>query len=410
MTDLDKSLPASLRSMGSHPAQRPDWANLQVLHRNTLPPRADFNTYTTEQDALARDVSKAKACSLAGRWKFHLANSPFDAPDGFEAPSFDTSKWSDIQVPSMWQMKGFGKGPQYVNVQFPFFVDPPYPPYDDNETGSYVTKFTIPKTLQDDQIRIRFEGVDSAYHVWVNGKQIGYSQGSRNPAEFDITEHVNLYGENLLAVRVYQYCDASYIEDQDQWRISGIFRDVFLLGFPKQVHFQDFTIETDLDQNYRDATLKVQVELSGSAKVDVKLLDAERKPIATDNWKASRTSSCSIPVKNPHKWTAETPYLYDLVIALDGKQFVAHRVGFRKVELKDGLIKVNGQRIVIKGANRHEHHPLHGRSIPYEFMKQDLLLMKTHNINAIRTCHQPADVRMYDLADELGLWVMVREL
>jgi beta-galactosidase len=395
--------------MGSFPEHRPDWSNLSVLHRNTLPPRANFKIFTSESEALARDESKARVHSLAGTWKFHLASNPFEAPEGFEVADFDKSQWSDIPVPSMWQLQGFGKGPVYTNVAFPIFVDPPHAPFDDNECGSYVTSFTVPKHLEDDQLRLRFEGVDSAYHVWVNGKQVGYSQGSRNPAEFDITEYIKRGEENVLAVRVYQFCDATYIEDQDQWRMSGIFRDVFLLGFPKTTHFQDFSVQTIFDKSYENATLEVQVDVQGQCSVDLKLLDAEQQQVATDTQTAkdSGTVKFSVPVSTPHKWTAETPYLYQLVLSLGDDQFVTHRVGFRQVELKDGLIKVNGQRIVIKGANRHEHHPVHGRTVPYEFMKQDLLLMKTHNINAIRSCHQPSDPRLYDLADEMGFWVMV---
>lgn len=200
--------------MGKHPEQVPDWANLSVLHRNTLSPRANFHLYGSEEEALTRDIGKAKALCLSGTWKFHLSNSPFDAPDGFESTSFDSSKWSDIAVPGMWQMQGYGRGPHYTNVQYPFHVDPPNPPYNDNECGCYITNFKIPENLQDHQLRLRFEGVDSAFHVWMNGKEVGYSQGSRNPSEFDVTEYVQKGKANILAVRVYQFCDGSYIEDQ----------------------------------------------------------------------------------------------------------------------------------------------------------------------------------------------------
>ena len=158
--------------MGSFPEDRPDWSNLSVLHRNTLPPRANFKIFNSENEALSRDETKARVQTLAGTWKFHLANSPFEAPEGFEVADFDKSQWSDIPVPSMWQLQGFGKGPVYTNVAFPIYVDPPHAPFDDNECGSYVTSFTVPKQLEDDQLRLRFEGVDSAYHVWVNGKQV----------------------------------------------------------------------------------------------------------------------------------------------------------------------------------------------------------------------------------------------
>lgn len=200
----------------------PDWSNLEVLHKNTLLPRAYFHVYNSEDDALTYDASKSRTHSLSGTWKFQHSWSPFEAPEGFESPSFDTSSWNDIAVPGMWQLQGFGKGPQYTNVQFHIPVDPPNVSFTDNETGSYVKNFRIPDGLKGNQIRLRFEGVDSSYHVWVNGKAVGYSQGSRNPDEFDITEFVDQDGDNTIAVRVYQLCDGSYIEDQDQWWLSGM--------------------------------------------------------------------------------------------------------------------------------------------------------------------------------------------
>jgi beta-galactosidase len=197
-----------------HPSAVPDWNNLDVLHRNTLPPRAYFHVYDSEAEALTYDTTKSRTHLLSGTWKFQHSYSPFEAPEGFEAPSFDTSSWGDIIVPGMWQLQGYGKGPQYTNVKYHIPVDPPNVPYTENETGSYLTKFTIPEKLKGSQIRLRFEGVDSSFHVWVNGTEVGYSQGSRNPDEFDITQFVDEDGENTLAVRVYQHCDGTYIEDQ----------------------------------------------------------------------------------------------------------------------------------------------------------------------------------------------------
>ncbi|KAI0599757.1 hypothetical protein F4775DRAFT_108410 [Biscogniauxia sp. FL1348] len=398
---------------------RPDWNNLAVLHRNTLAPRANFHVYNTALDALAHDASRARTHPLSGSWHFHHAANPFEAPMGFEDPSFRTTGpvWHLIPVPSMWQLHGYGRGPQYTNVNFPIPVDPPNVPLAENETASYVRKFVVPDSLRPNnggaaQIRLRFEGVDAAYHVWVNGKEVGYHQGSRNPAEFDITDVLNPQGENTLAVRVYQYCDATYIEDQDQWRMSGIYRDVHLLGFPAESRIEDLFIQTKLDSQYVNADLKVRVDVTGSGELKLELYDPEKKSVVVSDTRSvsggdGRASvDFSLPVENPHKWTAETPTLYHLVVSLDGTSFVSQRVGFRQVEMKDGLIKVNGKRIVLKGANRHEHHPEFGRAVPYEFMKRDLMIMKEHNINAIRTCHQPSDVRLYDLADELGFWVM----
>ncbi|KAG4433632.1 hypothetical protein IFR05_010878 [Cadophora sp. M221] len=405
-TSPTSSEPEDLEMAETHtfPKNLPDWSNLKVLHRNTLPARASFFLYNTPEDALARDTTKSKTLSLSGTWKFNVAKSPFDTPENFQEPKFDTAKWGDIVVPGMWQLQGYGKGPNYLNIKYPFPVDPPHVPYDDNETGSYIRTFTVPESFKDHQLRLRFEGVDSSYHVWVNGTEVGYSQGSRNPSEFDITSLIDLEGENTLAVQVYQFCDGSYIEDQDQWWLSGIFRDVNLLAFPK-THIQDFQIETRLDSEYKDATLKIRLDMSENSQVDIKLLDASGATIATVSQKSAANTNFNIPVKNPHKWTAETPYLYQLVISTPDCA-VQQRVGFRTAELKKGVFVVNGKPVKFRGVNRHEHHPDHGRAVPYDFMVKDLLIMKTHNINAIRTSHQINDPRLYDVADELGLWVM----
>ncbi|KAJ4301108.1 hypothetical protein N0V90_003198 [Kalmusia sp. IMI 367209] len=395
---------------GVKPAKIPDWNNNKILHRNTLPVRAYFHNYTSEADALSRDVSKSKTHSLSGTWKFKLANSPFEAPEGFEASSFDTSSWSDIAVPGMWQLQGFGRGPQYTNVKYPIHVDPPNVPFFDNETGSYSRKFTVPKEFKEDQIRLRFEGVDSSYHVWINGKEVGYSQGSRNPDEFDVTDFVDLERENTIAVQVYQWCDGTYIEDQDQWWLSGIFRDVFLVAFPKASRIENLHIQTLLDSSYKDAELKVSLETKGTGGINLKLFDADKSPVTsaatTLNSESDRKWTISLRGQNPHKWTAESPYLYHLIISLDSTQYISVRVGFRQVEIKDGLLKVNGKRVVFRGTNRHEHHPKFGRAVPLEFLKHDLLTMKRHNINAIRTSHQLNDPRLLHLADEMGFWMI----
>jgi beta-galactosidase len=192
----------------------PDWSNLSVLHRNTLYPRAWFYNYTSEKEALSRDVTKSQIFSLSGTWKFHLTPYPLEPASEFFAPGFDTSAWDDIAVPGMWQLQGHGKGPQYTNVNFPWPVNPPHIPFDDNETGHYVRTFRVPQSFRGMQVRLRFEGVDSGFHVWVNGKEVGYSQGARNPSEWDVSEFVEWEGENTLAARVYQRCDGTYLEDQ----------------------------------------------------------------------------------------------------------------------------------------------------------------------------------------------------
>jgi beta-galactosidase len=389
---------------GSFPPSRPDWSNVEVIHRGTIPPRSYFFPFDKEAAAVKADREESCSLNLSGTWKFQHSKSPFTAPQGFEQPDHNTTDWSNIQVPGHWQLQGWGY-PHYTNVNYIIPVDPPNVPYDDNQTGSYVKKFTLPGAFGDQQCRLRFEGVDSAFHVYLNGHEIGYSQGSRNAHEFDVTSQLNKSGDNTLAVRVYQWSDASYIEDQDQWRMSGIFRDVLLVAFPS-AHIEDFHVQTLLDDKYQDAELQVNVKAVGDGSVGLKLLDGSGQVVASDTKQASTEQTAfSLKITNPKKWTAESPNLYKLVLAFNDR-YISQNVGFRRIEITDGIYKVNGQRIVFRGANRHEHHPEHGRAVPYDFMKQDLLTMKKHNINAIRTCHQPSDPRLYSLADELGFWVM----
>lgn len=412
------------------PPSTPDWNNLQVLHRNTLPPRAHFFLYDSADDALSRDVSRSGSQLLSGEWLFNLAKSPLEGPTDFHQHTHSdlASKhgWDKqtIRVPGMWQLQGYGKGPQYTNLNFPFPVDPPRVPVDDNECGRYVTSFDLDANDRGRHLRLRFEGVDSAFTVWVNHHEVGYSQGSRNPSEFDITRFVSCPGTNSLHVEVYQRCDGSYIEDQvsppdnsgisassaahlclqDQWWLSGIFRDVWLLKIPA-IFFEDIHVQTILDDQYRDATLVANVKVSSAAEVTLRLLDADGS-LVTKRTKTGRgTVSFEIPVKEPHKWTAETPYLYNLVLSFPGCA-LAERVGFRRTELIDGVFCVNGKPVKLRGVNRHEHHPDHGRAVPYDFLKADLIRMKQHNINAIRTSHYINDPRLYELADELGLWIL----
>ncbi|KAL3492369.1 glycosyl hydrolases family 2, TIM barrel domain-containing protein [Aspergillus germanicus] len=396
--------------MNSFPKDKPDWNNLAVLHRNVLPARASFFNYSSVEKGLTYNEDAAEKISLNGTWKFHHSASPFEAPDEFISGEFDSSQWGDIVVPSSWQLEGYG-GPQYLNSSYGIPVDQPNVPFEDNQTGSYIRRFTIPTAFKDSQLRLRFEGVDSAFHCWINGIEVGYSQGARNPSEFDVTDLVRSQEENRLCVRVYQYCDGSYIEDQDQWRLSGIFRDVNLLAFPKS-HIQDFHVSTTFDEKYLDAELSISVELENSScstELSIELLDGNKTVLIAQKMESidphTRRRTFSIPIEAPKHWTAETPNLYHLVLRF-GSQVIVQRVGFRQVEIRAGIILVNGKRVVFKGANRHEHHPRTGRTVPYDFLRRDLLMMKRNHFNALRTCHQPSDPRLYDLADELGLWVM----
>jgi beta-galactosidase len=295
---------------------------------------------------------------LSGKWKFKHADNPFEAPQGFELPGFDVSDWSDIQVPGHWQLQGWRK-PHYSNVNFIFPVDPPNISLNQNQTGSYITKFTVPErfSTHSHQLRLRFEGVDSAFHVFLNGQQIGYSEGARNPSEFDISDFV-IEQENVLAVRVYQFCNGSYLEDQDQWRMSGIFRDVLLVAFPKNQHVRDFHIQTELDDDYKDARLSVKVKAHGEGLIQLKLFDGSRVAASAEQESTAPSKACvtrfNLPISRPRLWSADSPYLYKLVITFGGR-CIMHEVGFRRIEIKNGIFLVNGQRIVFRGVNRHEH-------------------------------------------------------
>ncbi|KAI0868274.1 glycoside hydrolase family 2 protein [Hypoxylon argillaceum] len=409
-SDLKVEAPSHLEQAVSevNPTNLPDWSNLKVIHRNTLPPRSHFHLYNTEEDAILGDVSnKSRAALLSGTWGFHLSTSPFKGPLDFYEPDFDHSDWKLITVPGMWQCQGFGKGPQYTNVNYPFPVDPPHVPYDENECGRYILRFEVPDRLKDgSHWRLRFEGVDSAFTVWVNGREVGYSQGSRNPSEFDVSDFINLNDENTLCVEVYQRCDGSYIEDQDQWWLSGIFRDVWLHSFPES-HFEDFHIQTLLDDDYLDANLVVDIKLNKPGEtVLMKLLDREGNIVANQEHSLdTNTGKLEYRMSKPEKWTAETPYLYSLILHL-GNACVAQKVGFRRTELIKGVFCVNGNPIKIRGVNRHEHNAESGRTVPYRDLLQDFAIMKSFGINAIRTCHYINDPKFYDLADILGFWVL----
>ncbi|KAL4950218.1 glycosyl hydrolases family 2, TIM barrel domain-containing protein [Aspergillus filifer] len=384
-----------------------DWENPAVFQRNRLKPRAYWIPDTS--------------LSLNGNWDFNYVSSPTLAPSpssiADETEPANDVEWKPIAVPGHWQLQGYGR-PNYTNTIFPFPVNPPFVP-SENPTGTYKRTFYVPSRWDSNsQLRLRFDGVDSAYHVWVNGIEVGYAQGSRNPAEFDISEIVARGEQNEVFVRVYQWSDGSYIEDQDQWWLSGIFRDVTLIAFPSTARIEDFHVQTILDSEYKDAVLNISLDVAAteSSNVTVTLFDPiDHNAILhmeEQSFESDGTVSFSLSMSNPRKWTAETPNLYDLLIMLKnpstGKvmQAIDHRVGFRQVEMLNGNICVNGTPILFRGVNRHDHHPLHGRAVPLDFVKKDLLLMKTHNVNSVRCCHYPSTPQLFSLCDELGLWVM----
>ncbi|KAL5601060.1 uncharacterized protein BROUX77_005309 [Berkeleyomyces rouxiae] len=404
-------------------SQIPDWSNLKVLHRNTVPPRPFFLVYESEH-LVATDVSHATIAKnrlypakffqcLSGTWKFQHSYSPLAGSHDFWDPNFDTSAWGDIKVPGMWQLQGFGKGPQYTNFDYPWSVNPPHVPYDQNECGRYVTEFHVSSRNPQYPHFIRFEGVDSAFSVWVDGEYVGYSQGARNPSEFRLSTSQHQPGRHFLAVEVCQRCDGSYLEDQDQWWLSGIFRDVWLRILPPNSPV-DFCIKTIFqDQDFTKATLQVQIQFSrgASGKLELSLfghdLEQKKRTVIDSDCFSDKPGyqTIEMSVENPMLWTAETPYLYDLFISTSDSH-IGHRVGFRQVNLIDGVFCINGSPVKLRGVNRHEHHSDFGRSVPFLDMKRDLELMKEHNINAIRTSHYPNDTLVYHVADELGIYIV----
>lgn len=398
-----------------------DLDNLEVLHRNRLDSRAYFMSYGDIDSALTFERGRAKGFKLLnGMWKFQYLSTPEESPEDFYEENFDASNWDDIRVPGNWQLQGYGY-PHYTDLIYPFPVDPPRVP-SENPTGCYRRNFYIPEDWSGLQVLLRFEGADSGFHLWVNGKEVGYSQGSRMPSEFDITPYINI-GENILAVRVYQWTDGSYLEDQDMWWLSGIFRDVALIA-RDNVHINDFFIKTDLDENYENGMLNIETVLENvnsndeeGYKVEYILQDENilktKETVTNINVTANSTSTITtkIPVNKPNKWSAETPYLYDLLIILKDcndnvLEVVPTKVGFRTIKVENGNFLVNGVPITLKGVNRHEVHPDLGRAVPFHAMEEDVILMKKHNINAVRTAHYPNHPRFYELCDKYGLYVI----
>ena len=379
---------------------QPDYMNERIFQRNRLPPRA----YNLPPHTL----------SLSGRWKFHYSTNP-SAPGPAEE---DADAWSKINVPGHWQLQGWGH-PHYTNIDFPFPVDMPLVP-SRNPTGHYLTSFEVPVDWSDVEggldYRLRFEGVDSAFHLWLNDTKVGYSQGSRNAAEFAITDILNEDTKNSLRLKVYQWSDGSYIEDQDMWWLSGIFRDVYIVAYPKKGHIEDFFVQTLLREQLKSAYLNVKLayEIQHTSELAIRLVDADGNPAAKDLSYELKSGCAShdygTKVQQPHLWSAERPYLYYLYITLSTKgqilQEIVQEVGFRDVRVYDGNLHVNGVPINIRGVNRHDHHPRYGRAVPIEFVKHDLLLMKKHNVNAIRTSHYPNDPRLVQMANKLGFYVM----
>lgn len=405
-------------------AQEVDWQNPAMIGQNKLAPHASYTVFPDEASALTFDRARSPYYrSLDGSWKFQFLKNPGEVPASFGTADYDDSSWDEIEVPSNWQILGYGQ-PIYTNIKHPFEANPPFVPQDDNETGLYRRNFDIPADWTGRQIILHFAGVQSAFYVWVNGTKVGYSQGSMTPAEFDITNIVQP-GNNQVSVEVIRWSDASYLEDQDFWRLSGIYREVFVYANPMQ-QIRDFKVETDLDDTYTNGVLKVDIALHNAGRKKAKKMQALTKlynPKGELLTEALAMFSGAIrggtegkiqvvmPVKDPELWSAESPTLYTLTIQLLDKksdviEAISSKVGFREVEMKNGQLLVNGKAILLKGANRHEIEPTRGRAIREASMIQDIKLMKQHNFNAVRTSHYPNQTRWYELCDEMGIYLI----
>ena len=398
-------------------AQQPVWLDPKVNSENEKPDVADYFAYENAESAEKGEKSlSSRFMSIEGNWKFNFVKNAYDKPEGFYAEGYDDSEWVDFAVPGLFEMNGYGDR-IYTNVSYPwnneYPVNPPIVGERDNYVGSYRQSFTIPADWKGQRVYIHVGSATSNLWVWVNGKYVGYSEDSKMEAEFDITDYVKFGEKNLIAMQIMRWCDASYIEDQDFWRFTGIAREVYLYSRP-QAHIDDFRVVTDLDANYTNATLDFEASFAGAdgKTLNLQLKDADGKVIRGGSEKISNGEvKFSFQVGNPYKWTAETPYLYTLYITLqeqDGKviEVVPQKVGFRKVEIRDRQLLVNGQPILIKGADRHEMDPEGGYVVPLERMIQDIQIMKQMNINAVRTSHYPDDPRWYDLCDEYGIYLV----
>lgn len=387
------------------------WENHQIDGINRMPARAHFLTFQSKEKALLNNNRYTHAFkNLNGVWKFMFLDAPEYSPEGFFNSDFDVTKMDDITVPGNWQLQGYGKM-HYSDLWYNFPINPPYVPTE-NPTGIYKRTFFVEESYRDKKIIIRFCGVDSAYHLWINGKEVGYSKVARNESEFDITDIIRVGEENDVTVRVYQWSDGTYLEDQDMWWESGIFRDVELIGVPKD-GINDYKVIADLDDEYKNGIFKVEAFLRTTKEVNVtfELVDADENTVFTKTVVAKEGKACIDEViADVNHWTAETPYLYKLFMTVedDGQivEVIPQNVGFRNIRLNGETFLVNGVAIKFKGVNRHDYSPQNGRVVSREEIEKDIILMKQFNINAIRTSHYPNSYYLYDLCDEYGMYLI----
>lgn len=408
-------------AVGTPGEVRPHWEDPSVVELNKLPPRATFFPYEDRAAALGRDYERSSRYrSLNGDWAFRWVRKPADRVRDFHRPDLDDGAWDRLAVPANWEVNGYGV-PIYLNIPYPFPANPPFIPHEYNPVGQYRTSFTVPTEWETDRVVLHFGAAKSAMYVWVNGTRIGYSQGSKLPAEFDITPWVRA-GENQLALELYRWSDGSYLEDQDFWRLSGLERDVYLYAEPR-TRLRDVHVNATLSPGYREPVLNVSADVEqgpGGAQAgwlrmelfgpDDATLAYVSVPVSLGAGEVSEVwAERRVPGALP--WTAETPNLYTLLLTLtdpDGGilESTSLRVGFRTSEVWDGQFRINGKPVTIQGVNRHEHDPYTGHVVSEERMLLDLRLMKAANINAIRTSHYPNDPRFYELTDSLGFYVV----
>ncbi len=394
-----------------------EWHDMQVNEINRFPAHTWFFAY--ENPEVAREGNMKASdnyLSLEGKWRFNWVEHADQRPTNFFEEGYNDSGWSQMNVPGLWELNGFGD-PIYVNIGFGwrghFKNNPPEVPTRDNHVGSYRRVINIPDTWQGKQVIAHFGSVTSNMYLWVNGHFVGYTEDSKMAAEFDLTPYLKK-GDNLIAFQTFRWCDGSYCEDQDFWRLSGVARDCYLFARDKAVHIDDIRITPDLVNNYKDGVLDVKVNFTGKCHLTLDLLDAEGNTVAQQVVQNPKdgVAQVKMEVSNPKKWTAETPYLYTLLVSptTPNARFTAYeaipqKVGFRKVEIRNAQLLVNGQAIYIKGADRHELDPDGGYVVSRERMIQDIQIMKQFNINAVRTCHYPDDPIWYDLCDEYGIYL-----
>ncbi len=406
-------LPAAAQSFN-------EWRDPEVNEVNRAPMHASFFAYSNAEEAAAAvRENSSNYLNLNGLWKFIWVEDDSDRPTNFWGVGYDDSGWDLMPVPGMWELNGYGD-PIYVNIGFAwkgkFESNPPALPEKENHVGTYRTTFEVPSDWNGKEIIAHFGSVTSNMYLWINGKFVGYSEDSKLEAEFDVTKYVKT-GENVLAMQVFRWCDGTYLEDQDFMRYCGIGRDCYLYSREKG-GIRDIRITPDLDADYKDGSLSVTVTTAGKCDVELTLTDAEGKTVAQTTLSGKNAQAAAgglsqtvtLDVANPNKWTAETPYLYTLTVtsSLKGKtlEVIPVKAGFRKIEIVDCQVLVNGQPVLFKGADRHELDPDGGYAVSKERMLQDVLIMKEMNINAVRTCHYPDDYYWYELCDKYGLYVV----